>query len=70
MRDAKPDRLVKALKDMGFEEQGGSKHLKMFNRETGGVAILPKHGIIKRNTVERIRKDAKVDKDKFYSYKF
>jgi len=70
MRDGKPDRVIRALKDLGFSEDGGTKHLKMKNLATGAVAIIPKHGIIKRNTLERIRKGAGIDKKVFYGYNF
>lgn len=72
MRDAKPDRLIKALKKEGFVENGGSKHLKMV-RDVNGVKFtvaIPTHGVIKRNTVDDIRKMSGIDKKVFYSYNF
>jgi predicted RNA binding protein YcfA (HicA-like mRNA interferase family) len=68
MRDAKPERLIRALKDMGFVEAGQNKHQKMTCGNT--TIVIPIHGIIKRNTVDKIRKDAGIEKNKFYSYKF
>lgn len=72
IRDAKPQRLIRALKDMGFAEAGGSKHLKMERLENGRViqVNIPVHGIIKRNTVDDIRKRSEIEKKVFYSYKF
>jgi hypothetical protein len=70
MRDAKPDRLMSALRKIGFVDNGGSKHALMVNPETGGRVAIPKHGIIKRNTVERIRKDGLIDKKTFYAFNF
>jgi len=68
MRDAKPDRLIRALKAEGFVENGGTKHLKLIK---GDVTLhVQTHGVIKRNTVDSIRKASGIDKHKFYSYKF
>lgn len=69
MKDAKPAKLIKALKAMGFVEAGGTKHLQMRDSK-GNLAVLPMHGVIKRNTVERIRKAANIDKKTFYSHNF
>ena len=68
MKDAKPERLIKALKAEGFQENGGTKHRKFAKDEN--QVIVPIHGIIKRNTVESIRKQANLSKEVFYSYKF
>ena len=66
MKDAKPERLVRALKQEGFTEAGGTKHLKMTK---GDITLtVPLHYIIKRNTVDKIRKQAGIDKKVFYSY--
>lgn len=66
MTDAKPNKLIKALKAMGFSENGGTKHLKMVNGDK--TIVIPIHGAIKRETVDRIRKQAGIDKKVFYSY--
>lgn len=68
MKDASPKKLIKALREMGFVENGGTKHQKMTNGER--TIVIPIHGVIKRNTVDKIRKDAGLDKEKFYRYNF
>jgi hypothetical protein len=72
MRDAKPARLIKALESEGFIDAGGSKHRKFTKTVNGRPIILsiPVHGIIKRNTVDDIRKRSEIEKAVFYSYKF
>jgi predicted RNA binding protein YcfA (HicA-like mRNA interferase family) len=72
MKDAKPKLMVKALKNMGFIENGGSKHLKMTKEVEGKTVtvMVQTHGVIKRNTVEAIRKNAGIDKKTFYSHNF
>jgi hypothetical protein len=68
MRDAKPKLLVRALRQEGFVENGGSKHLKMVK---GDVTLhIQTHGVIKRNTVAAIQKQSGIEKAKFYSHKF
>jgi predicted RNA binding protein YcfA (HicA-like mRNA interferase family) len=64
MRDAKPRQIINALKSFGFTEVSNNKHLKMV-KETAMV-LVPIHGIIKRNTVDQIRKMAGIDKKEFY----
>ena len=68
MRDAKPHKLIKALKEMGFTENGGSKHLKMVKGDI--TVMVPTHGTIKRETVDRIRKHSGVEKALFYRHNF
>ena len=68
MTDAKPNKLIAAFRKMGFLDNGGSKHFLMVHPETKARVAIPCHGAIKRNTVERIRKDAGIEKKVFYSY--
>jgi hypothetical protein len=68
MRDAKPKLLIRALRQEGFVENGGSKHLKMVKENI--TLHIQTHGVIKRNTVASIQKSSGIDKQKFYSYKF
>ena len=72
MRDAKAKLLTKLLKSEGFLEMGGTKHLKMGKLVNGKniIVVLPPSGTIKSKTVERIRKQAEIEKSVFYSYKF
>lgn len=72
MRDAKPDRLIRVLKGYGFTEAGGTKH-RLLTKVIEGKKVtvgIPFHGIIKRNTVDALRKQAGIDKKEFYSHKF
>lgn len=72
MKDATPKRLIRALKQEGFIENGGTKHLKMTKTVDGKLVTLhvQAHGVIKRNTVASIQKASGIPKEKFYSYKF
>lgn len=74
LRDGKPRLIIRALKDLGFVENGGTKHLKMIKTDENGkqthMVTVPIHGVIKREMVDRIRKNAGIDKKTFYAYKF
>jgi len=72
MRDAKPKLIVRALESEGFVQNGGTKHLKMVKSVDGKTVTVhvQNHGVIKRNTVEAIRKNAGLSKEVFYGYKF
>lgn len=68
MKDAKPQRLIKALEKEGFVGKAGGKHFRMTK---GDKSLgIPIHGIVKRNVVEAIRKQAGIDKKTFYEYNF
>lgn len=68
MRDAKPQRLIKALESEGFVKVSHNNHLKMSNGTV--TLVVPTHGIVKSKTVARIQKQSGIDKRKFYGYTF
>ena len=67
--DTKQKVALKAFQKFGFEiVQGGNReHIKLRNPQ-GKMISLPNHARLKGSTLQRICRDAQIDRNKFWSF--
>jgi predicted RNA binding protein YcfA (HicA-like mRNA interferase family) len=62
-----PDKIIKAMKRLGFNKisQKGS-HAKYMNEKTGRIFIIPMHDEIARGTLKSILEQANIELNQFF----
>jgi predicted RNA binding protein YcfA (HicA-like mRNA interferase family) len=64
--DNKLKPVLKAFNSFGFEVVSFREHIKLQRSGDGQMAVVPNHKVVKGTTLQRILRDAKIDKNEFF----